>query len=77
MLHIYLAGLSHSLVMLQIGCALNRLSEIWSWLKVIDVELNSSQVRILDKNIQQIALNVKDKIIFDAYKEELLLLLFI
>ena len=63
--------------MLQIGCALNRLSEIWSWLKLIDVELNSSQVRILDKNIQQIALNVKDKIIFDAYKEELLLLLFI
>ena len=55
--------------MLQIGCALNRLSEIWSWLKVIDVELNSSQVRILDKNIQQIALNVKVKIIFDAYKD--------
>ena len=45
--------------MLHIGCALNRLSEIWSWLKLIDVELNSSQVRILDKNIQQIALNVK------------------
>ena len=77
MLHIYLAGSSHSPVMLQIGCALNRLSEIWSWLKVIDVELNSSQVRILDKNIQQIALNVKVKIIFDAYKRMIKLLLFI
>ena len=61
--------------MLHIGCALNRLSEIWSWLKLIDVELNSSQVRILDKNIQQIALNVKLKDNISWLQKELLLFL--